>query len=421
MKEYERFLLHLVIFVSALKEAGLKLMKVNIYFLVVFIYFFVNAVGLPFGLTWMSVFAPLFYAWILLKRKKDVLLPFLFVLLPFAAIHLTRPHLEFEAYLVSLLNLLLVYVSCQAFYTLVRCTDVLENVFRRILFINFFACLLAIPLYFTPVWDWVWMEQSISAGISDFRRLKLFTYEPSYYALLFMPLFFFFLFGYFFRKNTIRPAFLLPMLILPLLLSFSIGVIGAAFIALLLTSAVHLRTFLKNRRIFNALVYSGAIAITGAFILFVFFRDNPLFLRIANIFEGQDTSGKGRTVDAFILAQKIIEGNEAWGIGLGQIKTMGYDIIRSYYLYYTDHPVAIPNAAAETLTIFGWVGLSLRILVQAVLFILTKPWKNPYRLTLFFFIFIYQFTGSYITNLGEYVCWILAFVEVRGGRKDEAL
>ena len=47
------------------------------------------------------------------------------------------------------------------------------------------------------------MEQTISDGIGDFRRLKLFTYEPSYYALLFIPIFFFYFLQYFFRQNTI--------------------------------------------------------------------------------------------------------------------------------------------------------------------------------------------------------------------------
>jgi hypothetical protein len=131
---------------------------------------------------------------------------------------------------------------------------------------------------------------------------------------------------------------------------------------------------------------------------------------LGNIIGGDDTSGKGRTVDAFILAQRIIEpGHQAWGVGLGQVKTMGYDIIRSYYLYYTDHPVAIPNAVAETLAIFGWVGVALRFSVQALFFFLTKPWKSYYRLAIFIFIFIYQFTGSFLTNGAEYVLWIIAF------------
>jgi hypothetical protein len=39
-------------------------------------------------------------------------------------------------------------------------------------------------------------------------------------------------------------------------------------------------------------------------------------------------------------------------------------------------------------------------------------WRNYYRLLLFTFIFIYQFTGSFITNVAEYVIWIMAFTPV---------
>jgi len=89
---------------------------------------------------------------------------------------------------------------------------------------------------------------------------------------------------------------------------------------------------------------------------------------------------------------------------------LGADIIRSYYLYALDYnTIAIPNAAAETLAIFGWAGLLLRISVELVLFFYTRVWTNYYRLLLFLFIFLYQFTGSFITNIAEYVIWILAF------------
>ena len=77
-----------------------------------------------------------------------------------------------------------------------------------------------------------------------------------------------------------------------------------------------------------------------------------------------------------------------------------------------DITVTIPNAAAETLTIFGWIGFILRITVEIFFFFFTKVWSNYYRLLLFSFIFIYQFTGSFITNIAEYVIWILAFTNV---------
>lgn len=280
----------------------------------------------------------------------------------------------------------------------------------RIFRANFFLCLVAIVIYFTPFRDWMWMEQSITAGLGNFKRLKMFTYEPSYYSLLFTPVFFYFLIAYFSGKYPVNGWLMLPMLFLPLLLSFSIGVIACAFASVVITGLYHFSRNIQRRRVFNAIVYSVFFLSASIVIMIIFFRDNALFLRLDNIITGDDTSGKGRTRDAFFLAGRIISGGyETWGVGLGQIKTMGYDVIRSYYLYYTDHPVAIPNAVAETLTIFGWVGVTLRFVLQLFFFVITRPWKNDYRLCLFIFIFIYQFTGSYLTNLAEYVIWILAF------------
>ena len=108
----------------------------------------------------------------------------------------------------------------------------------------------------------------------------------------------------------------------------------------------------------------------------------------------------------------INQGSEFWGIGIGQIKIAGENIIKDFYLYNMDIVVTIPNAVAETLAIFGWVGLSLRILVEIFFFFYTRVWSNYYRLLLFLFVFIYQFTGSFITNAAEYVAWILAFTNV---------
>jgi hypothetical protein len=148
-------------------------------------------------------------------------------------------------------------------------------------------------------------------------------------------------------------------------------------------------------------------------ILVVFFRNNILFSRVQNILLGRDTSGKGRTFDAYILADKVLQtGNEYWGIGAGQLKIIGESIVADYYLYYKDFTAVVPNAVAETWVVFGWVGLSFRFFIEIFLFFYTKVWSNYFRLLLFIFIFIYQFTGSFITNVAEYVIWILAFTNV---------
>jgi hypothetical protein len=388
-------------------------MTLNRYFPFAFIYFFVNSLALPLGLTYTAMLAPLFYVWILLTRKKEVLFPFIMILLPFVVIHIMIVGVEMKSYLLSLGNLMLVYIFCQAVYTFLKVCDNPEKIFRRLLILNFILCLIAIPIYFTPYFNWLWLEQSISAGLISVRRLRLFTYEPSYYAMLFTPIFFFYLLQYFSRLNTISNGWLFLMLFVPYVLSFSVGVIGAALVAGIITWLVYFVRLTRKRRILNAIVYTGAFFGSSIVILVLFFRHNPLFSRLGNIFSGRDTSGKGRTIDAFILANKILEtGNEFWGIGIGQIKIVGENIIRSYYMYNPGFAVAIPNAVAETWAMFGSVGVSLRILIEVFLFFYTRVWSNYYRLLLFLFIFVYQFTGSFITNTTEYVIWVMAFTNV---------
>ena len=206
---------------------------------------------------------------------------------------------------------------------------------------------------------------------------------------------------------------MLLMLFIPYIFSFSIGVISAILIALILTWLIWFGRLTRKKRIFNAALSTGVTVVSVLMIMVIFFRNNPLFSRIGNFFIGKDTSGKGRTSDAFILADKILDkGNEYWGIGAGQIKILGANIIQDYYLYYKDFTAVIPNSTAETLAVFGWIGFSLRFFIEIFLFFYTKVWTNYYRLLLFFFMFIYQFTGSFITNVAEYVIWILAFTNV---------
>jgi hypothetical protein len=158
-----------------------------------------------------------------------------------------------------------------------------------------------------------------------------------------------------------------------------------------------------------ASVFSGLAFV----IVYFFFRNSALLIRLGNVFSGRDLSGRGRTFDSFTIANKILgEHDKYWGIGLGQVKVRGTAIIQDYYLYNMDFVATIPNAVAETFAVFGWAGVALRLFIEIFLFFYTKVWTNYYRLWLFFFIFIYQFTGSFITNVAEYVIWILAFTNV---------
>jgi hypothetical protein len=391
-------------------------MKINKYFPFAFIYFFINSLALPNGLTYTAILSPLLYWWVFITRKKEILLPFFVCLSPFLIIHFINA-VDTKTYIISIINYTAVYIFCQAFYTFLKISENTEKIFRNLLIINFLFCLIAIPVYFTSYRPLLWMQQSLTNGIDNLNRLKLFTYEASYYAVLLTPLFLFHLLKLILAQNKINTWLLLLMLLLPLLLSFSIGVIGSVIFAIVLTYFMYFKILTRKKRVFNLITLSAALAVSAFIVLLIFYPQNIIFLRINDILSGNDTSGKGRTYEAFMLAEQILQQKSlAWGIGPGQIKILGADIIRSYYLYDLDYnTIAIPNAAAETLAIFGWVGLSLRILIEIFLFFYTRVWTNYYRLLLFLFIFLYQFTGSFITNVAEYVIWILAFTNAFPG------
>src|SRR4030095_754014 len=388
-------------------------MTVNKYLPFAFIYFFINTLGLPLGLTYTAILSPFFYWWVITKRKQEIILPFLGTLLLFVIIHMINGA-DIKSYLISFFNLLSVYIFCQAVYTFFKIYKEPEKIYWKLFVVNFILCLIAIPVYFTSYNNVLWIQQYLTEGVDNFMRMKLFTYEASYYATLFTPLFFFFFLQIIFKQNKRSIWLMLPMLFLPYLLSFSMGVISAVMIAVAITYLFYIKRLTQKRRVLTIISLGVSMTILFVGIMIIFFPDNVLFLRMENIFTGADSSGRGRTYEAFILADKMLdEKSQLWGIGLGQIKLLGAEIIRDFYLYPMDYTVfTIPNAAAETLAIFGWVGLSLRILIEIVLFFHTKVWTNYYRLLLFIFVFLYQFTGSFITNIAEYVIWILAFTNV---------
>jgi hypothetical protein len=389
-------------------------MKINKYFPFAVIYFFFNSIGLPFGLTYTALLSPFFYWWIIKKRQKEILMPFFAFLLLFAFVHVYLVGVDAKAYIISVFNLTAVYIFCQAVYTFLKqCKDP-EYIFRRLLIINFIFCLVAIPFYFTSYYNIFWINQFLTEGIDNFKRLKLFTYEASYYATLFVPLFFFYFLQVLLKQNKLNVWLLLLMILLPYFLSFSLGVISAMLLSIGITFFIYFKPLIRKKRVINIIGLMSIVVIPLIMAVFIFFPNNTLFTRLSNIFSGDDPSGRGRTSEAFILAKQLLDKkNHFWGIGPGQIKILGGDVIRDFYLYPLDYNViAIPNATAETLAIFGWFGFTLRLAVEIFLFFYTKVWTSYYRVLLFLFAFIYQFTGSFITNVAEYVIWILAFTEV---------
>lgn len=97
-----------------------------------------------------------------------------------------------------------------------------------------------------------------------------------------------------------------------------------------------------------------------------------------------------------------------FGVGLGQVKIVGVNVFKQYYGYLPP-VVRIPNTLGDTMATYGIAGLGIRMFFTIFLFFRLKIWRNYYQLGMFIFMFIYQFTGSFMTNIAEYVIWVLAY------------
>jgi len=207
---------------------------------------------------------------------------------------------------------------------------------------------------------------------------------------------------------------LFSLVTVPVLLSLSFGVISALFLTVVFVYLSDLRLLVENRKTIRIVAVAGLAGLLGVIILYKLSPNNVLFVRLGNIFEGKDTSFRGRTTDSFFIAWRVASKKSIlFGVGPGQIKLLAVDILRQFYRSntFTQANTSIPNSLAETLAIYGIIGMVARLGAEIYFFFRTKVYTNYYRLGLFLFIFIYQFTGSFITNIAEYVIWILAFTQ----------
>jgi len=386
-------------------------MKLNKFFLFACIYFFFNSVGLPMGLLYTSLFAPIFLVYLIYQGHKTLLINFFCLFLPFAVVHVING-VVIKDYMFSTLLLLTVYIFIYFFYVFGANNEKLGAVFKKLLILNFFLTLLAIVFFYSPYKNYFWYVNNVSKDLISFPRLSMFTYEASYYSTLLVPLVFYYFLNLFFGFHKKNQWQIILMIALPLLLSFSIGVLAAILISICIFFILHFSKVIVQKHFFYAFAFLFGGGVICILLLQHLYPENPLFTRLENIFEGHDTSAKGRTFDSFKLSMIIAKLKSIWwGVGQGQLKIIGHDTIMEYYKYpesYTN-AVRIPNAFAETIATFGIFGAFLRIFFEVFFFFRTRVYANYYRLLLFIYIFIYQFTGSFITNVAEYVIWALAF------------
>lgn len=383
---------------------------INKYYPVAFLYFFLNGVFLPHGLLYTTLLTPVLLIWLLKFPSFRYIWIFFIVLLPFALIHFRIGVANNMYYLKSATLLFTVYIFCIAFYQYLSECHSIRTIYRKLLSVNILFVGFAIVALFIPSLKLIfWYYNEITQGFKTVR-LQLLTYEPSYYSTLLLPLVM-----YYYLKIIVlklpNPVLSFLLATIPLFLSLSFGVILGLLLALGITLLAGYRRFFNTRILFYVLL-GGSILIVLLAVLLTVFSHNVFVVRFTNVLSGNDSSFRGRTVESFYLGWELAKMKSLWfGVGPGQVKALGYELFSNFYNYggFKPEEIAIPNAMGDTLATFGIIGLSIRVGLQGYFFFRTRVYTNYYRLALFLFVFIYQFTGSFITNIAEYVIWVLAF------------
>jgi hypothetical protein len=384
----------------------------NKYLPAAILYFFLNGVLLPLGLLWTTVLAPVFLFWLWRYPSFGALKYFFFFTIPLFVIHYLNGIIDFSFYIKSYLLFFCVYVFCVAFYQYLENCHSLRSIFRKILIIN--AAMTAfclVCLYIPYLRKLFWYNNDMSLGVVTFYRLKMWTYEPSYYCTLFAPIVIYYVLKGV-RKELPRPWLYFCLVLIPLFLSLSFGVILSIALSLVSILVWDARNAIFTKK--NIKYFVGGTVLLGAVLggLAIFHPDNVLFRRMANVFSGKDLSFKGRTLDSYRIAMLVLDNRSMlFGVGFGQVKILAFPIFGHYYhsTKFKVSDIGIPNAMGDLFATLGLVSVLLKLYLEFFFYFRTKVSSNYYRMALFLFVFIYQFTGSFIMNIAEYAVWIMAF------------
>lgn len=376
----------------------------------IILYFFFNNAGLPQGLLYTTLLTPVFLYWLykehtLANCMKWSLL--LLVPIPFQIFS----NINVQDYIQSSVLMLSAWIFFfTALKAIERIKSDLEKVFFKVLILNTILVTIALILLPLPgMRDAMWNIIPISPNIPAFSRLNLFAYEPSHYALLLSPVFMFYGLKVFTGQQKHALLYLLAITI-PLLLSLSFGVIGASLIAMIIALLIYIKHLPGDVR--KAFMYVLLMVIAVVIAAIVIWPENPVWIRTMNIFSGTDTSAKGRLMDSFMFAADLSSRHNFWfGVGPGQVKILAHDLIINHYQYSGEFAdiVRIPNSMGEMLATYGFYGFVLKIFFEIYFFIRQKIYNNLFSLSLFIFIFVYQFTGSFVMNIAELGVWAIVF------------
>jgi hypothetical protein len=373
-------------------------LAVHKYFPIAVLYFFFNSTGLPTGLFFTGILAPVFYIWLILQGRRWVTVSFLALLFPFFLAHGVLGIESPLFYARSTALLWTAYITGYAFcWGLLRTQD-LARLFDELIVVNFLAAMVAVLALLTPARDVLWYNDANVFGGSHIHRLQLLASEPSVYGGLMIPLVVFATLRLM-RAPTKHSLTYTLMVAVPFLLCQSFEGIGSFFIGMSLAILVSFRHLLRQPRTIIVVVLLAVVV--AAIVL----TPNPISQRLTQVASGEDSSAHSRTIFSFYVAYAVAASKSLWwGAGLGQGKLVN---VSDLNLGFTVG--IIPNAVAGTFAELGIIGVILRFAVEIMLFFRTRVFTNPFRLAMFVIAFAYQLSGSYLDNVQEYLMWCLAF------------
>lgn len=368
----------------------------TIHDVIIIIHSTINPIFLPFGLYYTHIYAPIGLYYISQWSAKAVV--FLLFLISLAALYssivLLTHEVRYYDYILGFVVLLagLAFSVYIYLYLALRVQD-FENLVEKIININLIFCAIALTLMIFKIDNTLW---TTSGPSEKANRLQMFFYEPSVYSLVYAPFLTYRITSYL-EQQKVRGLFLLFIALTPLVLSGSAGVIGALFLAIIVLS---LPTLMK-------LFITKALIVIPLFSALVFFIPD-LITRYDLIVKGQDHSGSVRVLYSLMAASNMLNEKDMWllGVGPGQIKYLVSNYTSEIRGFVGDR---LPNSVASSIATIGIIGTLLKFSISMVLYVTTKSYHYKYSNTLVLFLFIYQFTGGYFSNINEYVIMAFSF------------
>lgn len=378
------------------------------------IYFYFNSIALPVPVTFTTLLSIFGYKKAISQFGKTLFAILILVCL-YAIIHNVNGVIVIDYFKSTIYFAALILSGFVAYQYLVSNNQIIEKTFNLLSVSALIFLAVGIVALFTPFADVLWSNHNFIADGEKMLRFKGLSYEPSHIALTLSPLFLYYLWKNI-DETTLKNLFYLAACTIPIGLSISFGFAAALILSLCLTITIALLIYQKFKRLLLLPIIVMIIAIIG-----ITYTSNPISERFAYIAQGNDTSVNGRTTEAFMHGYNCAATKSIWfGIGIGQIKYVGEEVIRPYYAamdpvgYSKENwPVMnIPNSLAETLAIFGILGVLLKIGFQVFCFVKFKVYDNYLNLSIFFFIFFYQMMGSFILSSTEIIMWAFAFAKI---------